>query len=70
MKTMTCRQLAGACDKEFHAETFEDIAALSKQHGTEMYKKADEERLKTMEKMRELMKNPEAMQEWFEKKKN
>ena len=23
MKTMTCNQLGGACDKEFHADTFE-----------------------------------------------
>lgn len=66
---MTCNQLAGACDKEFHAETFEEIAALSRQHGTEMYEKADEEHLKAMEKMTELTKNPEAMRKWMEKKK-
>ena len=33
MKTMSCRQLGGACDKEFHANTFEDMAELSKKHG-------------------------------------
>jgi hypothetical protein len=33
MKTMNCRQLGGACDKEFHANTFEEIAELSKAHG-------------------------------------
>lgn len=33
MKTMTCKQLGGACDKEFHAQTFEEMAELSKQHG-------------------------------------
>lgn len=37
MKTMTCKQLGGACDKEFSANTFEEIAELSKQHGMEMH---------------------------------
>jgi predicted component of type VI protein secretion system len=41
MKTMSCRQLGGACDKEFHAETFEEMAELSKQHGMEMYQRQD-----------------------------
>lgn len=57
MKTMICKQLGGACDKEFHSETFEEMAQLSKQHGTEMYEKADEEHLKVMEKMKEMMRN-------------
>ena len=26
MKTMTCKQLGGACDEKFSAETFEKIA--------------------------------------------
>ena len=30
MKTMTCGQLRGACNKEFHASTFEEMAELSK----------------------------------------
>ena len=34
---MTCSQLGGACDKIFKAESFQEIAELSKQHGTEMY---------------------------------
>jgi hypothetical protein len=28
MKTMTCKQLGGACDKEFHAGTF-DLKAMN-----------------------------------------
>lgn len=53
MKTMTCRQLGGACDKEFHAETFEEMAELSKKHGMEMAKKSDEAHLKAMEEIKE-----------------
>ena len=30
MKTMTCRQLGGACDLGFRAESFEEMAELSK----------------------------------------
>ena len=39
MKTMTCNQLAGACDLEFHANTFEEIKEMSMKHGMEMFKK-------------------------------
>ncbi|OQK15323.1 hypothetical protein AU255_17780 [Methyloprofundus sedimenti] len=69
MKTMNCRQLGGACEKEFHANSFEEIAEMSKQHGMEMFKKNDEAHLKAMHEMQDLMQNPEAMQEWFESKK-
>ena len=66
MKTMTCKQLGGACDKEFHANTFEEIAEMSKKHGMEMFQMGDEEHLKAMNEMQELMKSPEAMKEWFD----
>ena len=66
MKTMTCKQLGGVCDKEFHANTFEEMAEMSKQHGMEMFKMGDEEHIKAMNEMQELMKSSEAMKEWFE----
>ncbi len=65
MKSMTCRDLGGACDLVFQAETFEEIAAMSKAHGTEMFAKKDAEHLEAMQAMRELMKTPQAMKEWF-----
>lgn len=68
MKTMTCRQLGGACDKEFHANTFEEMAELSKKHGMEMYQKGDEKHVKAMNEMQGLMKSPEAMKDWYDKK--
>jgi hypothetical protein len=68
MKTMNCKQLGGSCDKEFHAETFEEIAEMSKKHGMEMFQQNDEPHLKAMNEMRELMQKPEAMTEWFETK--
>ena len=68
MKTMNCKQLGGACDKEFHAETFDEMAESSKQHGMEMYQKQDAAHLEAMQKMQELMKNPDDMKKWFESK--
>ena len=66
MKTMTCKQLGGACDKEFRADTFEEIAEMSKKHGIDMFEIGDEDHLKAMSEMQELMKSPETMKEWFE----
>ncbi|MFS4468488.1 DUF1059 domain-containing protein [Maribacter sp. 2210JD10-5] len=68
MKTMTCKELGGACDQEFKAETFEEIAELSKKHGMEMFQKNDTEHLQAMNEMKTLMQSPEAMQAWFENK--
>ena len=69
MKTMTCKQLGGACEKQFQANSFEEIAELSKLHGMEMFQKQDAEHLEEMSKISELMKQPQAMQNWFEAKK-
>ena len=68
MKTMTCKQLGGACDKEFHADSFEEIAELSKKHGMEMFQKQDEKHLKAMNEMKKLMNTTETMKVWFENK--
>jgi len=68
MKTMNCTQLGGACDKEFHANSFEEIAEMSKQHGMEMFQKNDEAHLKAMNEIQELMKKPEVMKDWFKNK--
>ena len=55
MKTMTCKDLTGACDLEFHAETFDEIAGMSKKHGMEMFEQGDQAPLDEMEKMKALM---------------
>ncbi len=68
MKAMTCKQLGGACDEVFRANSFDEIAEMSKKHGMEMFQQGDEEHLKAMNEMKELMKNPDAMKEWFETK--
>jgi hypothetical protein len=45
------------------------MAEQSKKHGMEMFQAGDEKHLKAMNEMKELMKTPEAMKDWFEKKK-
>lgn len=69
MKKMTCKQLGGACDLVFEANTFEEMAELSKNHGRAMFQQKDEAHLKAMDAMRELMKTPEDMKKWFDGKK-
>ena len=48
MKTIKCNDLGGACELEFRAETFEEVAEMSKQHGMEMFKENDEAHLKPL----------------------
>lgn len=66
---MTCRELGGACDTVFKAETFEEIAKKSKEHGMEMYQKGDAAHIEAMTAMSERMSDPESMQQWLDEKK-
>ena len=68
MKTMICSQLGGACDKKFSANTFDEIAEMSKKHGMEMFQKNDKPHIEAMNRMQELMTSPEAMTNWFDAK--
>jgi hypothetical protein len=70
MKTMTCKQLGGACDKAFQANTFEALVELSKQHGMEMFQQQDPAHLETMAKVMQLMQSPEAMNAWMDERRN
>jgi hypothetical protein len=65
---MSCKQLGGACNFEIHANTFDEMAELSRKHGMEMMQKGDEQHLKAMNEMRVLMQSPDAMNRWFEEK--
>lgn len=65
---MTCRQLGGACDRVFSAETFDEIAQMSKAHGGEMFQQKDADHMKAMSEMMKLMQTPTAMTEWMDGK--
>jgi len=66
MKTMKCSQLGGACELEFKANTFEEIASLSQAHGKEMYQQQDAAHLEAMSKIQEMMQTPGEMEKWQE----
>ena len=68
MKTMTCKQMGGACDETFSADTFEEMAELSKAHGMEMFQKQDAAHLAIMAEMKTLMEKPGAIEEYMAEK--
>ena len=65
MKTMTCKQLGGACDETFQAETFEEMVTLSKTHGMQMFQQQDKAHLAVMAEMQAMMQKEGAMEEYF-----
>lgn len=66
---MTCKQLGGACDKEFHGTTFAEIAEQSKKHAMEMVQAGDQAHFQAMDRMKKVMSDPKATNEWMENKK-
>ena len=68
MKSMTCNQLGGACDKVFTAATFEEMAALSQQHGKEMFGAQDAAHMAAMNEMMAIMQNGK-IDEWMNARK-
>lgn len=65
---MTCKQMGGACGEKFSAETFEEMAELSKAHGMEMFQKQDAAHLAIMSEMTTLMEKPGAIEEYMANK--
>lgn len=61
MKTMNCNQLGGACDQVFHANIFQAMVEMSKQHCMEILQKNDNDHLKAMNKMQQHIQEPNAM---------
>lgn len=69
MKKMTCRELGGACDHVFTAETFEELAEQSKVHGMEMFQNGDQAHAAAIAQVMALMNEPEKMAQWIAEKK-
>jgi len=69
MKRMSCNQLGGACEKQFEAESFEEMTDKSKKHAMEMLEIGDQDHIEAMKRMQKLMQSPEEMQSWFDQKK-
>ena len=65
MKTMTCKQLGGACEQTFSANTFDEIAKMVSMHAREMVQQGDAPHIEAMNVMRSAMTSPEAMNAWM-----
>lgn len=65
MKTMTCKQLGGACHLEFGASASEEMARQSQQQGKEMYEKGHAAHLKAMQEMNSIMAQPGSLEKWI-----
>lgn len=65
MKSMTCRQTGGACDEVFEGETFEQIAQQSQKHGMKMVSEGDQPHIEAMNQMKQMMREPERMEQWM-----
>lgn len=65
---MTCKQLGGACDKSFSANTFDEIAMMVSKHAREMVQQGDSAHIEAMNDMRTRMTSPEATNAWMNEK--
>jgi hypothetical protein len=68
MKTMTCKQLGGACDQTFTANTFDEIAMMVSKHARELVQQGDAAHMEAMNEMRRNMQSPDAMTAWMDEK--
>ena len=68
MKTMTCKELGGACNQTFSANTFDEIAMMVSKHAREMVQQGDAAHIDAMNEMRKNMTSPDAMNEWMDDK--
>ncbi len=70
MKTMTCKQLGGACDQTFSANSFDEIAMMVSKHAREKVQQGDAAHIDAMNEMRNQMNSPEAMTAWMDEKRS
>lgn len=65
---MTCKELGGACNQTFTADTFDEIAILVSKHAREMVQQGDAAHIDAMNEMRKNMASPDAMNTWMDVK--
>ena len=70
MKTMTCKQLGGACNQTFSANTFDETAMMVSKHAREMVQQGDAAHIEAMNEMRSRMTSPDATKAWMDEKRN
>ena len=65
MKTMTCRQLGGACDLELTGSTADEVIKAQDRHLKELVARGDETHRSAAEQMRGRWKNPLKGMGWY-----
>ena len=65
MKTMTCRQLGGPCDLEFHAETADEIIKDQDRHLKQAVKAGDTTPEQARQDMKGRWKHPKQSMDWY-----
>jgi hypothetical protein len=65
MKTMTCRQMGGPCDTEFHGAKADEVIHAQDAHLKEMVASGDETHRSALEAMRGRWKHPVSGLGWY-----
>ncbi len=65
MKTMTCRQMGGPCDAEFHGKSANDVIKAQDAHLKEVVAGGDETHRSALEDMRGRWKHPVSGLGWY-----
>ncbi len=65
MKTMTCRQLGGACDLELRGETADDVIQAQDKHLKEVVAAGDESHEPALAAMKGRWRNPIKGMGWY-----
>ncbi|GHN02448.1 hypothetical protein WSM22_39370 [Cytophagales bacterium WSM2-2] len=68
MKTMSCKQLGGACEQTFSANTFDEIAMMVSKHARELVGNGDAAHIEAMNEMRTRMTSPETANAWLDER--
>lgn len=65
MKTMTCRQLGGACDHQHRGETADDVINAQDQHLREVVANRDTDHAQALDEMSRRWKLPISGLQWY-----
>ena len=65
MKTMTCRQLGGACDLALHGETGDEVIKAQDHHLKEVVRGGDTDHQKALDEMKGRWRHPIAGMGWY-----
>ena len=65
MKTMTCKQMGGPCDKEFHGNTADEVIKAQDRHLKEIVKNGDTVHQEALTAMQGRWKHPIKGMGWY-----